>query len=88
MRETSPSPISPALMPAAGAGSAERLACPESKVLRERLRGMASDTVAGWRAGELPAGVRSAAGLRSQAVALVQRAGARPEHVGWAMVTL
>ena len=88
MRETSPSPISPALMPAAGAGAAERLSCPDSKVLRQRLRGLAADTVAGWRAGELPAKVRSAAGLRAQAVALVQRAGARPEHVGWVMVTL
>lgn len=49
---------------------------------------MAADLVASWRAEGLPAGAKSAAGLRQQAEALVLRAGASPEHVGWTMVTI
>ena len=49
---------------------------------------MAADLVASWKAGGLPAAVRSAGGLRTQAEGIVLRAGGRPEHVGWAMVTL
>ncbi len=66
----------------------ESLACPAAKSLRERLRAMASDLVSSWRAGSLPADVRSAAGLRRQAEILVGRASASPDHVGWTMVTI
>ncbi len=69
--------------PVAGA-----LACPSEKPVRDRLRAMAADLVASWRSGGMPAGVRSAAGLRSQAETLCQRAGAGASHVGWTMVTI
>jgi geranylgeranyl pyrophosphate synthase len=49
---------------------------------------MASDLVASWRAEGQPAGVRSAAGLREQATALVRRAAGSADHVGWTMVTI
>ena len=62
--------------------------CPGSKLLRERLRAMAADLVAGWKAGGVPAEVKSSAGLRQEAEALVRRAGGSPEHVGWTMVTI
>jgi len=76
-------------MPKAPAPAApETLACPSSKAVRERLRAMAADLVSPWRSGGLPAGVKSASGLRAQAEALVNRAGAAPDHVGWTMVTI
>jgi geranylgeranyl pyrophosphate synthase len=49
---------------------------------------MASDLVASWRSDGMPAAVRTSAGLRAAAETLVQRASARPEHVGWTMVTI
>ena len=79
-----------ALMPKAPSPSypAEKLACPPSKSMRERLRAMASDLASSWRSGQLPADVKSAAGLRHQAELLVARAAAAPDHVGWTMVTI
>ena len=67
---------------------AEKLACPPSKAMRERLRAMATDLASSWRSGHLPADVKSAAGLRRQAELLVARAAAAPYHVGWTMVTI
>ncbi len=64
------------------------LACPDSKALRERLRAMASDLVSSWKSGGMPPAAKSAAGLKTHAQSLVSRAGARPEHVGWTMVTI
>ena len=64
------------------------LACPAEKQLRDRLRAMAADLVASWRSGGMPAGVRSATGLRAQAETLCQRAGSGAGHVGWTMVTI
>jgi len=78
------SPTAPPVKPAAS----EPLACPSTPVLRGRLRAMASDLVASWRAEGLPAGVRSKAGLRERAAALVRRAGGSANHVGWTMVTI
>jgi geranylgeranyl pyrophosphate synthase len=49
---------------------------------------MASDLVSPWRSEGVPAAARTAAGLRSFAETLVQRASAGPEHVGWTMVTI
>ena len=63
-------------------------ACPESKQLRERLRAMAADLVASWKAQGLPAGIKTSAGLRQQAEALVARAGGTANLVGWTMVTI
>ena len=83
---------------AAGRGPADRrlnesvetaaMRCPDVKAVRDRLRAMSSDLVAVWRSQGLPTGVRTAAGLREQAESLVKRAAARPEHVGWTMVTI
>lgn len=79
-----------ALMPKASSPSvsAEELACPSSKAVRERLRAMASDLASSWRSGPLPSDVKSSAGLRRQAEMLVARAAASPDHVGWMMVTI
>ncbi len=77
-----------ASLPAAGPPETERLACPARKSLRERLRAMAADLVASWRNEGLPASIRSAAGLRHQAEALVSRAGGSADHAGWMMVTI
>lgn len=66
----------------------QSLACPGAKPLRERLRAMAADLVAGWKADGVPAMVRGASGLRGLAEPLVRRAGGGPEHVGWTMVTI
>ena len=63
-------------------------ACPGSKQLRERLRAIASDAVASWRAEGIPASARSAAGLRDQAERIVRRAGGSPDVVGWTMVAI
>jgi geranylgeranyl pyrophosphate synthase len=64
-------------------------ACPPARALRDRLRAMAADLVASWRTGGGAGRIdRSAAGLRAAAETLVGRAGARPEHVGWTMVTI
>jgi len=49
---------------------------------------MAADLAAGWKAGGVPADVKSPAGLRQAAERLVRRVGAAPEHVGWTMVTI
>jgi len=54
--------------------------------MRERLRAMAADLVSPWRSAGVPAAVRTAAGLRAAAEALVRRAGAGAENVGWTMV--
>ncbi len=69
-------------------GAGERLSCPQPKQLRERIRAMAADLVASWRANGMPSSARSAAGLREQAEAIVQRAGAPADVVGWAMVAI
>lgn len=71
-----------------GAGPAPANVCPPVRGLRERLRAMASDVVASWRADGMPPAVRTAAGLRAAAESLVHRAAAAPEHVGWTMVTI
>ena len=70
------------------AGGSVVMRCPGEKRRRERLRAMASDTVAAWRSGGLPPAVRTAAGLREVADTLVRRGAAGPEHVGWMMVTI
>ena len=49
---------------------------------------MAADLVAPWRSQGIPAGGKSAASLRRHAEALVDRAGAGRETVGWTMVTI
>ncbi len=79
-----------ALMPKAPSPSASReeLSCPNSKAIRERLRAMASDLASSWRSGALPADVKSAAGLRRQAEAIVARAAVASDHIGWTMVTI
>lgn len=64
------------------------LACPKTQALRERLRAMAADLVAGWKADGVPSAARSASGLRGLAEPLVRRAGGGVEHVGWTMVTI
>ena len=43
------------------------LACPASRQLRDRLRAMVADVVASWKAQGMPAGLRTAAGLRAEA---------------------
>ncbi len=63
-------------------------ACPGTKQLRERLRAIAADAVASWRAEGMPASVRSASGLRDQAEQIVRRAGGSADMVGWTMVAL
>lgn len=78
-----------ALMPNSSLPSSSLdLSCPESKLLRGRLRAMASDLASSWRSGAVPADVKSADGLRRQAEKLVARAAASAEHVGWTMVTI
>jgi geranylgeranyl diphosphate synthase type II len=72
---------------ASGLNAGERLRCPITRAMRDRLRAMAADLVSGWRAAA-PAEVKTAAGLRAAAEMLVQRAQAGPEHVGWTMVTI
>jgi len=62
--------------------------CPPTRGLRSRLRAMAADLVASWRADGIPAAVRSPSGLRAAAEVLVRRASADPVHVGWTMVTI
>ena len=69
-------------------GQRASLSCPESKVVRARLRAMAADLVASWRSGGMPPSSKTQAGLRTQAESLGSRASARPEHVGWTMVTI
>lgn len=64
------------------------LACPAAKPLRERLRAMASDLVTSWRAQGMPPAAKTAAGLRREAEALVERAGGSTDLVGWTMVTI
>jgi len=64
------------------------LACPKTKSARERLRAIAADTVASWRADGVPQDVRSSAGLSRLADAIVSRAGSDSDHSGWTMVTL
>ena len=64
------------------------LAVPAAKALRERLRAVASDMVAGWRIRGLPGAVGSQAGLRRVAEEVAARGGGGAEHAGWVMVTL
>jgi geranylgeranyl pyrophosphate synthase len=78
----------PAQTQAVGGGREVELNCPDSKPVRERLRAMASDLVSGWRSQGVPAAAKTAAGLRASAAAIVARAGAAPEHIGWTMVTV
>ena len=68
--------------------ASESLACPGSKQQRERLRSMAAECIASWKAKGMPAAARTAAGLREQADALVRRAGGESDVVGWTMVAL
>ena len=63
-------------------------ACPDSKPLRERLRAMAAGLVSAWRTEGMPTAAKTAAGLRSHAETLVQRAHAETKHIGWTMVTI
>jgi len=70
------------------AAPVDTLACPESKLLRDRLRSLAAEMVVEWKANGMPAGVRAAAGLREKAVH-IGRAARAPEAVaGWTMVAL
>ena len=64
------------------------LACPASRQLRDRLRAMVADVVASWKAQGMPAGLRTAAGLRAEAESIAKRAGAGVEVVGWTMVAI
>ena len=73
--------------PAPGPAAAP-LACPPTRQARDRLRALASDLVAGWRADGMPPAARTAAGLRTAAEGLVARAGGPPDLVGWTMVTI
>jgi geranylgeranyl pyrophosphate synthase len=73
--------------PSAASGP-EPLACPATRQVRDRLRAMASDAVASWKAAGMSPSVRSAAGLREQAEAIVRRAGAPADVVGWTMVAI
>ncbi|MFM8734348.1 MAG: polyprenyl synthetase family protein [Pirellulales bacterium] len=66
----------------------ERLACPDTRQMRDRLRALAADAVASWRAEGLQTGVRTAAALRREAAVLVARAAAPADLVGWMMVAL
>ena len=68
--------------------ASESLACPGSKQQRERLRSLAAECIASWKAKGMPAAARTAAGLREQADALVRRAGGESDVVGWTMVAL
>ncbi len=83
-------PIPPAGVGAGGAAGTQSadMRCPGARSLRERLRAMAADLVSAWRAEGVPPAARTAAGLRTAAETLVKRAQARPEHVGWTMVTI
>jgi geranylgeranyl pyrophosphate synthase len=64
------------------------LVCPPTKQARDRLRAIAADCVASWKAEGMPAAARSAAGLREHAEAIVRRAGVSDTFVGWTMVTI
>ncbi len=66
----------------------ERLSCPETRQVRDRLRALAADAVASWKAEGLPQGIRTAAGLKREAAVLAARAAAPAEVVGWMMVAL
>ncbi|MFM8292113.1 MAG: polyprenyl synthetase family protein [Planctomycetia bacterium] len=70
------------------ASAVPALACPSTRQLRDRLRALASDLVARWRADGLPAAARTPAGLRAVAKDLVARAGGGEDLVGWTMVTI
>jgi geranylgeranyl pyrophosphate synthase len=73
---------------ASSAPTADVLACPREKQVRERLRAMSADLVSPWRSTGVPAACKSSAGLRRAAETLVERAGASPDVVGWTMVTI
>lgn len=73
---------------AAAVPRAKGMLCPPTRILRDRLRAMAADLVSAWRAEGVPAAVRSKSGLRASAEALVRRAAAGGEHVGWTMVVI
>ena len=82
----------PGAVPAGSAGTnpavLPALDCPGSRVVRDRLRAMASDLVASWRADGMPPAARGSAGLRREAEKLVRRAGGQADVVGWTMVTI
>ena len=71
-----------------GGSAAESHACPPDRRLRDRLRALAADLVASWKADGLPASVKTSAGLRDVASLLVRRAGGEAAYVGWMMVTI
>jgi geranylgeranyl pyrophosphate synthase len=75
-------------VPVAAARGAEPLACPATRQLRDRLRAMVADAVASWKSEGMPPAARSATGLREQAEAIVRRAGASADVVGWTMVAI
>lgn len=61
---------------------------PQPKMLRDRLRAIAADVAAAWRADMLSGDGTTVAGLRAAAERVVRRGGGREEHVGWTMVAL
>ncbi|MFM7206563.1 MAG: polyprenyl synthetase family protein [Planctomycetaceae bacterium] len=73
---------------ASAAAAATLHECPEPKAVRERLRAMAADCVASWKAEGRAAAPRTAAALREQAERIVRRAGASPDVIGWTMVAI
>lgn len=69
-------------------GSASALECPADRALRDRIRRLAADTVAHWKAAGVPPEARGAAGLRALAAGIVSEAGGLTAHVGFAMVAM
>ena len=82
---TDPGPLA---TPIAPPPASSPLACPPTRQARERLRALAADAVASWKADGMPAAARSAAGLRAQAEALVRHADCSADVVGWTMVAI
>ncbi|MFM8282975.1 MAG: polyprenyl synthetase family protein [Planctomycetaceae bacterium] len=62
--------------------------CPDKRASRDRLRAMAADLVASWRAEGIPPGSRSPAGLRRHAELMLDRVSGGPEWLGWTMVAI
>lgn len=69
-------------------GRATLSAVPQPKMLRDRLRAIAADVAAAWRAEAVSGEGTTAAGLRAAAERVVRRGGGREEHTGWTMVAL
>jgi geranylgeranyl pyrophosphate synthase len=87
---TSVEPSLPSIQPKGPASLAAAFIeqVPAAKSVRDRLRALAADLVASWSGDVPPNGVKTAAGLRTQAELLVRRCQAQPEHVGWTMVAI